>query len=58
MQWVTQKAEPTRCKWPGVKVSPESESGARWNWGMPGTWEALLPPPGIVMGRSRKTVQA
>jgi hypothetical protein len=57
MHWVTQRAEPTRRKRPGVEVSAESESGARWNWGMPGTWEALLPPPEIVMGRSRKTVQ-
>jgi hypothetical protein len=27
-------------------------------WGTPGTWEALLPPPEDVRGRSRKTAQA
>lgn len=31
---------------PGSAVPPGSETGARRHWGPPGTWEALLPPPG------------
>ncbi len=58
MLWVKQKAEPKRCKWPGAEASPESESGARWNGGTPGTWEALQPPTEIVVGHSRKSVPA
>jgi len=58
MLWVKQKAEPKRCNWPGAEASPESESGARWNGGAPGTWEALQPPTEIVVGHSRKSVLA